>query len=220
MSDDSSHPAVQRVADAAGTALGAVFRTVGEIRPARKPLHPRGELRRAHLHRDGSEERVGVPLLDESGVDVVTARVSRAIGLPGPPLPDIHGLALRVPLADGRHGDLLFASTGLGRLTRFVLAPARDRSMRALTTLLPYVTPTGPLLLAATPQRGECYDLLWARPRGPWHPWGRLVLDACWDGDPLLSFDPVVNAFPGLEHPSWARRLREPAYAQARRSRE
>ena len=213
-----------RLAAAGGAVLGAVFRVVGEVRSTPKPLHPRGVVRRAELHRNGSDEQVGVPLIDEQGVEKVTVRVSRATGLPAP-LPDIHGLAVRVPLPDRRHGDLLLASTGLGAGSRFLLRP--ERRPRALSTLLPYVSPTGALLLAATPQAGEGsdpqagegYDLLWARLRGPWHPWGRLVLGERGDGDPLLSFDPVANPFPALEHPAWVRRLREPAYAQARRSR-
>jgi hypothetical protein len=216
MNDDSRDRLGVRLAGAGGAVLGAVFRLVGEVRPTPKPLHPRGDVRRAELHREGSDEEVGVSLLDQPGVDEVTVRVSRATGLPAP-LPDIHGLAVRVPLPDGRHGDLLLASTGLGPRSRFLLKPTRQP--RALTTLLPYVTPTGPLLLAAAPQVGERYDLRWARPRGPWHRWGRLVLGERADGDPLLSFDPVANPFPALEHPAWVRRLREPAYAQARRSR-
>jgi hypothetical protein len=47
-------------------------------------------------------------------------RQSRAVGLPSP-APDIFGLAVRVPTEGGRHGDLLFATTGLGRITRFTL---------------------------------------------------------------------------------------------------
>jgi hypothetical protein len=209
------------LAGAGGAFLGAVFRVTGELRPTAKPLHPRGTVLPAELHREGSDQVVGVPLLDEPGVDVVTVRLSRATGLPAP-LPDIHGLAVRVPLPDGGHGDLLLASTGLGALNRFVLTPARDRDGRTLTTLLPYVTPTGPVLLAAVPRGGGSYHLLWARPRRHWHRWGRLELGASHapDGfDPVLSFDPVTHPFPALEHPAWVRRLREPAYVQARRSR-
>jgi hypothetical protein len=217
MDEPSTDRTGQRLAAAGGAVLGVVFRVAGEVRPTLKPLHPRGDVRRGELHREGSDERIGVPLLDETGVDEVTVRVSRATGLPAR-LPDIHGLAVRVPLPDGRHGDLLLASTGLGPRGRFLLRP--ERHPRALTTLLPYVTPTGSLLLAATPQAEGRYDLLWARVRGPWHRWGRLALGEPGDGDPLLSFDPVANPFPGLEHPEWVRRLREPAYAQARRSRE
>jgi hypothetical protein len=217
MDESSADRMGQRLAAAGGNVLGAMFRVVGEIRPTLKPLHPRGEIRRGELRRDGSDEELGVPLIDEPGVDEVTVRVSRATGLPEP-LPDIHGLAVRVPLPDGRHGDLLLASTGLGPASRFLLRP--ERHPRALTTLLPYGTPTGPVLLAATPQSEKRYELLWARPRGPWHPWGRLVLEADHGGDPLVTFDPVANPFPALEHPAWVRRLREPAYKQARRSRE
>ena len=37
--------------------------------------------------------------------------------------------------------------------------------------------------------------------------------------DPMVSFDPVRNAVPGLEQYRWVTRLREPSYAVARRSR-
>jgi len=201
-----------------GAALGGLFRTVGEVRRTAKPLHPRGDLVRGVLRRDGSAEPTGVPLLDEPGRDLVSVRLSRAVGLPGG-LPDVHGLAVRVPLPGDRYGDLLFAATGLGPLTRFLLSPARDRRARAMTTLLPYQTPTGLVLLAAVPVPDESYELRWARLRGDWHRWGRLVLDRGEGPDPVLSFDPVANPLPGLAHPAWVRRLREPAYRAARRSR-
>ena len=45
--------------------------------------------------------------------------------------------------------SLLLASTGLGRLTRFTLTAARSPYRRPLTTLLPYRTPAGAVLLSA-----------------------------------------------------------------------
>jgi hypothetical protein len=206
------------LARSGGAVLAGVFRAAGHVRPTAKPLHPRGDLRPGVLQRLGSPQRTGSPFLDEPGRDVVVVRLSRAVGLPGG-LPDIHGLAVRVPLEGQDHGDLLFASTGLGALTRFLLVPARDPRSRPLTTLLPYRTPAGGLLLAAVPGPGQRYDLLWARPRGPWRPWGRLDLEDGAGPDPVVSFDPVANPLPGLAHPGWARRLRAPAYRAARRSR-
>ncbi len=82
--------------------LAAATRTIALLRPARKPLHPDGEILRGRVRRDGSAPPAGVPWLDDAGEDEVLVRLSRAIGLPAG-LPDIHGLALRV-LSDGRPG--------------------------------------------------------------------------------------------------------------------
>ena len=100
------------------------------------------------LVRTGGEELSGVAWLDAAGDDEVLVRFSRAIGLPST-LPDIHGIALRIPLEGDRFGDLLLASTGLGRMTRFVLTAGHDVTRRPLTTLLPYSGPRGPMLVAA-----------------------------------------------------------------------
>jgi hypothetical protein len=75
-------------------------------------------------------------------------RESRSVGLPEG-LPDIHGLAVRVTNPDGTPGDLLLATTGWGRLTRFVLTVSRTTYGRPMTTLLPYRTDAGPVLLGA-----------------------------------------------------------------------
>jgi hypothetical protein len=210
-------------ARAGGAALAALTRGLAAVRPVAKPLHPRGELLPARLVRRPTSESCGVDWLEGDAEEEVTVRLSRAIGLPAP-LPDIHGLALRAQLAGGGHGDVLFASTGLGRLTRFTLTAARHPAGRPMTTLLPYRTPTGPMLLSATPTatptspRG--FALGWAHPAGDWTTWADLELLEDRAGDPLVSFDPVLNQVPGLEQYAWVRRLREPAYGVARRSRQ
>ena len=63
--------------------------------------------------------------------------------------------------------------------------------------------------------------LAWAVGSGAWHPFAELRLhDQPVDqADTLLSFEPVRNLLPGLVTYEWVRRLREPAYAAARRSR-
>jgi hypothetical protein len=215
--------ALETAARAASTAGGQVLRAaigVIAVRPAAKPLHPRGSVVRGTLHRFGNGERTGAAWLDEAGDDQVVVRVSRAVGLPSP-LPDIHGLALRVPTPGGGHGDLLLATTGLGRLTRFTLTAARSPYRRPLTTLLPYRTPTGAVVVAAQFRDDTTVGLAWARGRGRWHAFAELVLqeDPVREDDRLLSFDPVRNTLPGLATYGWVRRLREPAYATARRCR-
>jgi len=211
------------VARTASSAGGQILRAATRLiaaRPAAKPLHPRGSVVRGTLHRFGAEERTGAEWLDHAGDDEVLVRHSRALGLP-PPAPDVFGLAVRVPTGGVRPGDLLFATTGLGRLSRFTLTSARSPYGRPLTTLLPYRTPAGPVLLSALFHTETTLVLAWAVGSGSWHPFAELRLhDQPVDqADTLLSFEPVRNLLPGLVTYDWVRRLREPAYAAARRSR-
>jgi hypothetical protein len=212
-----------RTARAASTAGGQILRAATRFvtaRPAAKPLHPRGSVVGGTLRRSGGGERTGVAWLDSPGEDRVLVRSSRAIGLPAP-APDIFGLAVRVPTGGGEHADLLFASTGLGRLTRFTLTAALSPYGRPMTTLLPYRTPAGPLLLSAVFRDEHTASLAWALRAGTWHRFADLTLDETpvEEADAAVSFDPLRNVLPGLENYGWVRRLREPSYATARRSR-
>jgi hypothetical protein len=145
--------------------------------------------------------------------------VSRALGLPSG-FPDIHGLALRAASTKG-HGDLLLASTGLGRFTRFSLTVTRSLRGRPMTTLLPYRTPSGAVVIAATFHDDNRARLAWAVRTGAWHTFAELVLEDEPDAhdEEDVSFDPVRNVLPGLENYRWVELLREPSYATARRSR-
>src|SRR4051794_38169359 len=186
-------------ATAGGRALGAATGVLAALRPAAKPLHPDGGVTEGVLVRLGSEEPSGAEWLDAVAEDRVLVRRSRAVGLPAP-LPDIFGLALRVPLPGG-YGDLLFATTGLGRLTRFTLTPGRSPYSRPLTTLLPYRTNRGPTLLSAVHRSSDLGDLVdlvdlaWAVGTGPWRRFAslRLSQDLARTGDAEVSFDPVRN---------------------------
>jgi hypothetical protein len=212
----------QRLAKCVGWALGGAFFLVGKAR-GRKALHPRGQVLQGLISRDGSVRRTGVPWLDESGTDHVAVRFSRSLGLPAP-RPDILGLALRIPAQPGHFGDLLLATTGTGLLGRYVLLPARRHGVRAYTSLFPYRTQAGPLLLAAIPTSGSTqqYELAYSRLTGPWLSFGTLkVAQMASRGDDLdLCFDPVLNVVPGLETYEWAAQLRRFSYAASRRARE
>ena len=217
MSMSSMTRAVRRAgAGSTGLALAAMTRATALLRPARKPLHPDGEIRSARIRRHGSEIPTGVAWLDDAGEDEATVRVSRAVGLPQG-WPDIHGLALRLG-PDSAPADLLFASTGRGRASRFLLTAGRGPQDRPMTTLLPYRTSLGPVLLGAFPSALDSYELCWAWGAGAWHSFGVLEL-----GDPApareISFDPVRNRLGGLEQYPVVTRLREPSYRSARRSR-
>lgn len=201
-----------------GAGLSGAVRLVAAARSAPKPLHPRGDLVTGVLRRSGTRPATGAAWLDEPGSDEVVVRRSRAVGLPDG-LPDIHGLAVRVPLGDAAHGDLLFATTGKGRVGRFVLTAGSTPGSRPLTTLLPYRTPSGPKILAACAWTEHRYELAYASPGGPWHPFADLVLTQTTGADALVSFDPVRNTLPGLDNYEWVRRLREPAYGAARLTR-
>jgi hypothetical protein len=206
------------VGSAGGVLLSAATRTVAALRPAAKPLHPRGQVVRGRVFRHGVRPATGVPWLDEPGEDDVLVRRSRAIGLPGS-VPDIHGLAVRVPLPDGGHGDLLFATTGWGRLTRFLLTASRSPESRPMTTLLPYAGPHGPLLLGARTTGEETFQLAVAAADGAWSGFAELRLSQLPGEDQDVSFDPVTNRLPGLDQYDVVERLREPAYHAARSSR-
>ena len=161
----SALDATVRAASSAGGQILNAATGMLTARPAAKPLHPRGSVVHGTLHRFGAEDSTGASWIDQTGEDDVLVRQSRAVGLPAP-LPDIFGLAIRVPTEGGSHGDLLLASTGLG----------------AFTTLLLHTDPVD-------------------------------------EADMPVSFEPVRHPLPGLETYDWVRRLREPAYATARRSR-
>ena len=126
-----------------GSLLEGVFASVARLRPTAKPLHPQGETFSATITRSGLRPAVGVPWIDEPGIDNGQARISRAIGLPRG-WPDIFGLAMRVPTASG-DGDLLFATTGRGSVGRYMLLPARSATSWMYPTLIPYRTAIGRL---------------------------------------------------------------------------
>ena len=215
---------IRRALTAAGGAvLAGATRMLAVLRPAEKPLHPVGvtlvgRIDRSGLAQLGSGPLSGVPWLDETGQDDVLVRLSRAIGLPAA-LPDIHGMAIRV--VSGEHpGDVLLASTGWGRLGRFVLTAGRRPGSRPLTSLLPYRTPAGPVVLGARATGPASYELFWARYNDDWRRFANLELTGEQAVDQEISFDPVRRQIPGLAQYPAVVRLREPSYRRARRSRQ
>lgn len=211
-------------ADGAGISLGALFAMVATARRS-KPLHPVGTVAPAVLTVT-SPGAPGCPLLDEPGEHGCLVRASYAVGS-GPALPDIEGLALRVlPSAGAPHLiDLLFASTGVGPLGRYLLAVRLPGRHGAQTTLLPVRAGGRPLQLRLEPLDPlsqpwpASYVLSWAHGRGSWRPVGTLTV--AWEGraDAPERFDPVVHPLPGAAQYAVLARLREPSYRLARRVR-
>lgn len=211
---------LRAVASGGGRLLATATAGVAAVRRAAKPLHPEGHVVTARVRRFGAVPATGVPWLDEEGTEEVLVRASRAVGLPDV-LPDIHGLAVRIPFGE-RHGDLLLASTGVGRFTRFMLTGSRSLGGRPMTTLLPYHSPSGPVLIGAVPRDEKVLELAVAQAWGPWRPFGELVLPTAdsetWH-DEHVDFDPLLNTVPGLSNYRWVEELREASYLRARRSR-
>ena len=218
-----------------GTLLTGVVVLIGHARRNHaKSLHPRGVVTPGVLRRTGTTaaaatDSSGVAWLDEPGSEPVTVRLSRGAGLPAG-LPDVLGLAFRLPTSSGSCGDVLLASAGTSPLGRFVLHPGRHAEHASYCTLMPYRTPSGPVVLGASPDQRGRYALAWARPLGAWHRFATLELPAgpgldLAGADPLgadadVSFDAVLNVPPGLETYAWTAALRERAYAVSRRLRD
>src|SRR3546814_13406586 len=108
---------------------------------------------------------MGVPWLDESGIDQALVRLSAAVGLPDG-WPDFKGIAIRTSVPDGQ-ADLLLATTGAGAMPRFMLAPARSATSHVHTCLLPYRGPHGPVIPAAVPPSAARFPLLSATRTSP-----------------------------------------------------
>jgi hypothetical protein len=227
---------LEQIATTAGRGFALLFRGIKALRPER-PIHPEGVSLTGSVDRLPPGRRSGISWLDTPGTVQVQARLSRSIGLPEP-LPDIVGLALRV-LADPGPFDVLLASTGMSGASRFILTPHRFASEPAFTTLMPYQSSRGPVLLAARtldsafrlPAKPEAFrralgDRVWtlglyhSALRGPWTRFATmsLSLDAT-QQDTDRRFDPLLHPLPGAGTYRWTRSLREPSYTTAREPR-
>ncbi|MFE7631958.1 hypothetical protein [Kocuria sp. NPDC057446] len=223
-----------------GSAARAPFALLGLFRPQR-PIHSEGVGLEGLLTRTGGGTS-GIRWIDEPGEDPVRARFSRSAGFPQG-WPDILGLALRCPVPpsgqmEGRsHGraDLLLATAGSGRLSRFVPTFHRHVPDSAFASFMPYRGLNGPVLVAAhpgpraerLPARPDLFrasvaaepwvlGLHWASPLGPWQRFGTVELGP---GAPFGEderFDPLLNVPTGAENYEWTYRLREPSYTLAR----
>jgi hypothetical protein len=172
------------------------------------------------LHRHGLKEPASVPWLDEPGEDAVLVRFSRGAGLP-PPLPDLLGLAIRLTAPTGAACDLLLTSAGRAPGARHLLRPAIDPQRASYTSLVPFNTPAGDLLVGAFPEAAG-FSLAVAGYRDSWRRFADLALPEPGSENaeqPDVDFDPVLHPVPGLAQPGWLARLRAPAYGASRRAR-
>ncbi|MCZ2859168.1 phosphodiesterase [Blastococcus sp. VKM Ac-2987] len=220
--------------DLAGVAGGLVAVPFGAVARWRRgrPLHPRGAVLDAVLDRRGGSPSFGVPWLDEVRSDRVVVRMSRGAGLPAP-LPDVLGLAVRLPGAAGSPVDLLLSTSGRGPLTRRVPVPRRDAAA-VYGSIMAYRTAAGPVRLAAFPERtgipsdpaplavaaergAVAFTVAAAVGSGGWRPFALLRVEGAHRPPaPAVRFDAVRHAPPGLAADGPLARFREPAYAIAR----
>lgn len=182
-------------------------------------FHPVGEAYSGTLSLNPSAANL-LPFELTTGLDV-TVRFSRGAGLPEP-LPDILGLAIKMPLevAGAPEQDLLLASSGDAPGVRHLLIPAKSFFRPTYSSVLPYRTADdrhlvlgaradtslisrkgdfGDLELAAIEGRLR-FDLQVAEPTGGWTVIGSLEV-----GNPLgpevshaLRFNPW-NTHPDLQ---------------------
>lgn len=220
------------VARSIGGLLSGAFALGQRLRHPR-PIHSRSVVLSGAVTWIPCARRSGISWIDSAptGPVPVVARLSRSLGLPAP-LPDIIGLALRVD-ADGRAGDIEFASTGWGLPARFALVPHRRAERARFGIVLPYRGPRGPVLLGARTRAGRppatdpaevvgdlptepwTLTLAHATPLGAWHPFALLDLRLDPDQDDRgLRFDTVRHPIRGTRAYTWVRAARQPSYVR------
>src|SRR5215218_5221405 len=176
-------------------------------------MHPRGAVFDGVLDRQGARPETGVAWLDDAGSEPAVVRISRGAGLPAP-LPDLLGLAVRLPPGP-EPVDLLLTTTGRGPLGRLLPVPRRDAGA-VYSSIMAYRSDAGPVRIAALPQQddvpsdprplaaavsrtGLTFTLAVALGLGTWRPFARLALLAPAEPlDPDVRFDPVAHPPPGL----------------------
>lgn len=186
----------------------ALFGAAAWLRRRHRALHPRGTAFAAELELGPAAP---APLGPGRSVPAVV-RLSRGAGLPAP-LPDVHGVAVKLPSlhGPGRDQDLLFATTW----RRHLLRPVRHAHTAEVSSILPFALPGGRReVFGLLPAEAGRYRLASAPVGGTWGaPWGELRL-----GRELpetvaeeLRFHPFATA-PDLRPVGPFSELRKPAY--------
>ena len=188
----------------------AVIRAASKVR-GQRVIHPRGRTYSGRLVIPGGAS-YGASLLDEPGSYDVLVRRSRSAGLPAP-LPDIHGLAVRVLdcYGPGQHQDWLVDSTSPAPLLRRLPLPRFTPSL--YSSLLPYDVGGVKLLLGARAVEGG-YALLVATPHGPWAEVGEVTVGDVVQGGRQVRFDPWTTGA-GITPVGLVQELRRGAYPAA-----
>jgi hypothetical protein len=179
----------------------------------RRVFHPVGTAYDAELVVRGGSR--GAVLLDEPGRRPCIVRLSRGLGL-HEPLPDILGVAIRVPDAygPGAHQDLLLATAGSGPVARSVPFLARPGAGH-YSSVLPHRVGDGHWYLGARPLPGGTrFALEVAPPLGAWDEVAMVELGAAWDeaASDALRFNPLFTGG-GIEPVGLLQTVRRRVYA-------
>lgn len=164
-----------------------------------RALHPHGAVTTGTLTIDDPASVLAQAL--GPGPRPVAVRLSRGFGV-RPPLPDVHGVALRLDAYGGRV-DLLLSGTA-----------------RHQTTLLPYRSASG-LLWLELARRSATHFVVRERPvsaPASARSVGRLDVGEP-AGDDGSPFDPYRHQHPDLRPVAFLSRIREAAYHGSRRGR-
>jgi hypothetical protein len=208
--------------EGAGAGAAVVFGALSAAR-RRRVFHPRGAAYDATLVVHGGAR--GAELLDEPARRPCVVRLSRGIGV-REPLPDVLGLALRVPDAygPGAHQDLLMTTAGERPVLRSVFGLARSAERGHYSSVLPYRIGDGHAYIGARPVHagatGPRFALEVAPPLGRWAEVGLVELGRPWDdaASDALRFNPFFTGG-GIEPVGVLQTLRRRAYAGSQAAR-
>ncbi|HEX9969165.1 MAG TPA: hypothetical protein VGB03_03430 [Acidimicrobiales bacterium] len=198
---------------ARGAAAG-LFGLLSKLR-GKRVFHPVGSAYEATVTFD-ADVAVDAELFRRPGPHRAVVRLSRGLGLPDS-LPDVLGLAVKVPDAygPGRDQDFLFATSGRSPAGRHLLVPTRDVRRRPYSTLLFFRIGEDLFVLGAFPEEGEPlrFRLAAARATAEWVPVGRVEVGAELPAEvsECLRFNPA-NTSGGIALVGPLNRLRDPAY--------
>jgi hypothetical protein len=165
------------LANATGAAIGTVLGAIAALRRG-KAVHPKGEVFEGRLKVSGSSAAPAhARLLSTPAEHRVIVRLSRSLGLPSP-LPDLFGIAIRVPDAygPGRHQDLLLVTSADFPIVHHVFLPARGPHGRPYTSSLPYRSGDETFIVGALPRGAKWFDIAVASPMGRFRPVAELRL--------------------------------------------
>jgi hypothetical protein len=208
-------------AEGLGAGAAAVFGVLSAAR-RRRIFHPDGTAYDATLTVHGGSR--GAVLLDEPARRACVVRLSRGLGL-HEPLPDILGVAIRVPdvYGPGAHQDLLLATAGSGPVVRSVPYLARSGDGGHYSSVLPHRIGDRLMYLGArplSPGTGPRFALEVAPPLGEWAEVAVVELGPAWDSarSDALRFNPLFTGG-GIEPVGLLQTLRRRVYAGSQAAR-
>jgi hypothetical protein len=158
-----------------GRLVDEVVRAASAVRGERI-IHAKGQAHQAQLMLLPGATELDVPLVHGPRERSVVARFSRGAGFPRI-LPDVLGLAVRIPDADANGGvqDLMLSTGAGGPLTRRLPLLRRDYLSATYTSLIAYDVGGRSLVVAALPAGGG-FTLATAAGTEAWTPFAQLDL--------------------------------------------